>query len=314
MFDGTKNTAYETSDQKTKINNLFRIGKIEEIRDKTEEPPQDEEQHNWTNEDRQGQFRGQLARVQIGEGSPEERHKTYWIPFAADAAGVGGKSYKYYSVGDQVLILCENGNPMSSWIIGHAYQDSARPPTSWDQPTKDGRAWDSKIKQYEFEDTSYIEFRDMSCPVVTEDGRVLFAGLKSSEQLFEYYTHPEKRLLHIHIKETNIELDGDYSLNVDENGTVHIKGQYDTTVDKDTTLSTDNLTITCKGNMSVTAAKIDLTAETEINLSAPTIKAQANGTKVILKNGSAEITSENNNSIAAGKSNKLSSLEPHGHS
>jgi phage baseplate assembly protein gpV len=316
MFAGTKNADYETSDLKSKVGNLFRVGKIEEIRDKVEEPPQDEETHNWTNEDQQGQFRGQFARIKMGEGSPEERDKTYWMPIAANRAGQGGISYDYYSVGEQVLLACESGNPMTTWVIKAAYQDEYRPPVSWDQPTKDRRAWDSKIKQYQCEDTSYFEFRDAGCPVVPDDGRLLFAGLKSADQLFEYYTHPEKRLLHIHIKETLIELDGNYTLNVDEDGTVHIKGEHNLTVDKDTNISTDNLTIQCKGKMSVNAATtIDLTAGEAINLAAPTINAQSSdGSGMKFGGGNTEITSSKSNIITAGQVNTLTDgATPHGH-
>lgn len=307
MFDGTKNTAYETSEQKTKNRNLFRIGKIEAVRNKVEEPPQDEEQHNWTNEDRQGQFRGQLVRVKIGEGSTEERHQTYWTPIATNSAGSSGISYDYHEVGEQVLVLCEAGNPMTSWVIKSGYQDGYRPPVSWDQPTKDGRAWDSRIKQYECSDGSYFEFRDMGCPVVPEDGRLLFAGLKAANQLFEYYTHPEKRKLHIHIKEMHLELDGNYLLQITESGAVEIQ--------QDAELSAKKLVITVSDDIEVQGANITLNADTAINLNAPTVNMSSTSGSKISVGANTEINSPANNIMTAGGANKLSDgAGAHGHS
>ena len=240
------NSPAEIADLRKKADNTFRIAKISKAKFKDAVYP-GPETRNWSNVNENGDWRGPRYQFKFGENA-----MSYWLPLAPPKAGASGTSYTFHEPDEQILVLAEDGDREKAIGIAAQYQTSALPPVTWDQPTKDGRAWDSHISQFQFKDTSYLEYRDHTCPVVKNDGRLLFAGLKSSDQLFEYHVHPEKRKLHIHIKEMDIKLDGDYQLLIDKDGLIKVQ----------------NLTIEVEETLTIKAANINIEAKENIKVSA----------------------------------------------
>jgi len=150
-----KNTPiYVAKENERKTENAIRIGRIKEARYDENQLGQahpDNELRYWHNKDHNGDYRGALYRVEIGD------HKTYWIPQLYPRS-FNDYEYWAYEVDEQVLVLCLSGDPMQSFIIGAVPYDGARPPPGIDDQSHDKRPWRETVHRRCYKDNYLWEY------------------------------------------------------------------------------------------------------------------------------------------------------------
>lgn len=143
--------AFDSKEGERRSANQIKKGKIVEARYGVTGAPADPEQPNYTNEDTAKRFRGAFYRVEFGD------HKTYWIPHLERRSGKD-QSYWAYEVGEQVLIVCPDGDMRQAVIIGAIPSDAYRPPVGYDDGTTDKRPWRETVHRIRYEDDTLVEY------------------------------------------------------------------------------------------------------------------------------------------------------------
>lgn len=204
------------SSQKSLI--MSRVGTIVEMQcDVKGYPPNYPKTENWTNEDINGNYRGPLYKVAFQADGEDE---SFWIPPIVLHASSQHCVHSPFVIGEQVVVLSINGNEMNSYIIGALYHDAARPPISHDQPTSDGRAWDTGIIQHYTPDM-YTELRLSSNKHVPSNPRFLIKWLGG--YLLKFIIKPSKALFVLFVK--TLHLKADKQIIIESDGIINIKSK-----------------------------------------------------------------------------------------
>jgi hypothetical protein len=194
-------------DSASKFLSLIRIGIISETSfDKKGCPPNYPKSNNWTNEDEKGQYRCPLYKVSFQEDTEDE---SYWIPSLVLHASSQNCHHSPYILGEQVMVLAVNGNENNSYIIGALYNNDVRPPTTLEQPTKDGRAWDPYIIQ-DYRPDMAIELRESKNKHIPNKPRWQVSWLGA--YYIKYIIRPAESLLDIFVRKIKIKTEKSISL------------------------------------------------------------------------------------------------------
>jgi phage baseplate assembly protein gpV len=144
----------EVSESKRAEANMIRQGKIMEARydlNQDGAPPPNNEEPYYHNKDAKDQFRGPIYRVEIGD------HELGWIPQLHQRCQ-GDQEFWAYEVGEQVLVLCDHGDPEQSVIIGALPYDGVRPPVGHDDQSHDKRPWRESVHRIRYMDGMLVEY------------------------------------------------------------------------------------------------------------------------------------------------------------
>lgn len=195
-----------------------RVGTVVEVKfDEKGYPPDYPKTDNWSNEDINGNYRGPLYKVTFQEDREDE---SFWIPPIVLHASSQYCVHSPFVVGEQVIVLSINGHEMNSYILGALYSDSVRPPVSYDQPTTDGRAWDSGLIQHYTPDM-YAELRLSSNKHVPNNPRFIMKWLGG--YLLKYVIKPSKSLFFLFVNKFHLK--ADKNIVIESEGTITIKSK-----------------------------------------------------------------------------------------
>lgn len=143
--------AFDSKESERRNSNLIKKGKIVEARYDVKGAPPDPELPNFTNEDTNQNYRGPLYRVEMGD------QKTYWIPQLERRSGKD-QSYWAFEVGEQVIIVCPDGDMRQAVIIGALPCNDFRPPIGFDDETFDKRPWRETVHRTRYKDNTLVEY------------------------------------------------------------------------------------------------------------------------------------------------------------